>query len=100
MIANGVEPRAGVVLSASRPSASVSEESFFYFQLTSPQLFQLLEPFLCQRFGRASLLLRGMTFSTPPITRVASFGGELSRAFQISTRVHVLLLPLIPPYPK
>jgi hypothetical protein len=100
MIANGVEPRDGVVLSASRPSASVSKESFFYFQLTSPQLFQLLEPFLCQRFGRASLLLRSITFSTPPIARVASFGSDLSRAFQISTHVHVLSLPLIPPYPK
>jgi hypothetical protein len=67
MIANGVEPRAGVVLSASRPSASVSEETFFYFQLTSPQLLQLLESFLCQRFGCASLLLRGIIFGTPPI---------------------------------
>ena len=100
MIVNGVEPRAGVMQSASRASASVSEESFFYFQLPRSQLFQLLELFLYQRFGRASLLLRGITFSTPPITRLASFGGELPRAFQIRTRIHVLLLPLIPSYPK
>ena len=100
MIANGVEPRAGVVLSAPGPSASVSEEIFFYFQLASPQLFKLLEPFLRQRSGRASLLLRGITFGAPPVARIASFGGELSRAFQFSTRVHVFLLPLIPPDPE